>query len=290
VILDTIRVQVGQMSKAKQSVGVFLLERWRNASFLTASQVAAQAGVSESVVVRFAKDLGLSGFPELQAQLRELVMRDLGILDLYQGAEQVRASSVAEVIQLSKDCDLAAYSRTLDSVAPVQAEAAARMLLAAGQIAVLGSRSSLGPAAVLTLYLNAALGNTRRYDNASGDIYDQLRRLGPGDVALVILFRHYNKEVVAQAAFLHERGVPLIAITDSPAAPIAEWSRQVFFARTESPSFHLTHVGSLGIVNMLVSLVATLGDDSRLSQSLAETHDIYNTHYYLSPLANGGDR
>lgn len=280
MILDEIRAQAGRMSAAKRAVAAFIVENWRYTAFLNASQIANEAGVSESVVVRFAKDLGFSGYPQLQERIRDLVMRDLGILDLYQGAAESRNSSIAHRIQHSVEADMANFTQSVEAIDPDQAEAAARLLLGAREIAVIGLRSSLGPASVLALYLNAALGNTRHYDNAHGDVYDQLRRLDKRDVAVVIGFRHYNRETLEQAGFVHQRGVPVIGITDSPQSPLVPLSQHTFYVHTESPSFYLSQIGTMAVVNVLLLLVATLGDTDAQSRSLYEMQAIYDQHYY----------
>ncbi len=96
MILDVIAAELPQMSAAKRAVGEFVLTNWRYTAFLNAAQLAAQAGVSESVVVRFTKELGLTGFPDFQERIQDLVMREMGILDLYKDSSLSQPARIDE--------------------------------------------------------------------------------------------------------------------------------------------------------------------------------------------------
>lgn len=281
--LDDIRVRSSTMSAAKRAVGAFVVQNWRYAAFLNAAQLAGEVGVSESLVVRFAKDLGYRGYPELQERIRSLLMDDMGILDLYNGTSEERSSSIDARIQHSLDSDTANLTQTMRAIPTADAEAAARLLSDARQIAVIGSRSSRAPATIAAVYLNAVLASSRYFDNGNSDIYDQLRALDQRDVVVAFILRHYNRETVAEVAFARERGAKVITITDSYDSPLVPYSDYVFYAQVAGPSFYLSHVGTVAIVNLLLFLVATLGDADRQAKNLADIEQIYDTFYYSKP-------
>lgn len=282
--IDEIRARSAGMSAAKRAVGDFISENWKYVAFLNAAQLAAEVGVSESVVVRFAKDLGLRGYPDLQDQIRDLVMDDMGILDLYRGTTEDRSSTIDSRIQHSLDADVSNLTRTMESLSSDAAEAAARLLLEARQIAVIGARTSRAPASVAALYLNAVLANARHVENTNSDIYDQLRGLDDRDVVLAFILRHYNRDTVAQVAYARSRGAKVITVTDSAQSPLVQDSDHVFYAHVDGPSFYLSQVAVLGIVNLLLLLVATLGDVETQGANLAELEEIYDTYYYSKPI------
>lgn len=283
-IIEDIRVRSASMSAAKRAVGEFIAQNWKYTAFLNAAQLAAEAGVSESVVVRLAKDLGFRGYPDLQEQIRDLVMDDMGILDLYRGTTEDRASSIDSRIKHSLDADVANLTRTMESMPPADAEAAARLLLDARQIAVIGARTSRAPASVAALYLNAVLANARHVENSNSDIYDQLRSLSERDVVLAFILRHYNRDTVAQVAYARSRGARVITVTDSAQSPLVQHSDHVFYVQVDGPSFYLSQVAVIGVVNLLLLLVATLGDSEVQGANLAELEQIYDTFYYSKPI------
>jgi DNA-binding MurR/RpiR family transcriptional regulator len=242
--------------------------------------------VSESVVVRFAKELGFRGYPELQDMIRNLVMDDMGILDLYKGTTADRSSTIDHRIQHSLDSDIGNLTQTMQGVKAADAEAAAQLLNNARQIAVIGSRTSRAPATIAAIYLNAVLANTRHFENGNSDIYDQLRSLDERDVVLAFILRHYNRETVSEVAFARGRGAKVITITDSYDSLLVPYSDYVFYAKVSGPSFYLSHVATVGIVNLLLLLVATLGDSDKQAENLTEVERIYDAYYYSKPPRN----
>lgn len=289
VTLDEIRDQLTKMSAAKRAVGDFIVHHWRYSAFLNAAQLAAESGVSESVVVRFAKDLGFRGYPELQETIRNLLMEDMGILDLYRGTTEAREFSIDRRIEHSLESDVANLTHTMRGIDPEAAEAAAKMLISARQIVIVGSRSSRAPASVATIYLNGILGNARHYDNANSEIYDQLRSLDDRDVVLAFVLRHYNRDTVSAVKFAHERGAKVVTVTDSPECPLVPYSEHSFYAQVTGPSFYVSHVATIGIVNLLLLLVATLGDSERQASNLADLEQIYDSYYYSKPIRGRTD-
>lgn len=283
--LEDIRVQSMAMSAAKRAVGTFAVENWQYTAFLNAAQLASEAGVSESVVVRFAKELGFRGYPELQEMIRNLVMQEMGILGLYKGTTD-RSSTISQRIQHSLESDIVNLTQTMNGINEADAEAAARLLCDARQIAVIGSRTSRAPASIASIYLAAVLGNTSYLDNSNSEIYDRLRSLDERDVVVAFILRHYNRTTVEEVAFARERGAKVITITDSSECPLVAYSDHMFYANVGGPSFYLSHVGTIGIVNLLLLLVATLGDADKQAENLAEMEQIYDTYYYSKPPRN----
>lgn len=287
MILDLIAAELPQVSAAKRAVGEFVLTNWRYTAFLNAAQLAAQSGVSESVVVRFTKDLGLSGFPEFQEHIQDLVMREMGILDLYKDSGHIQQASIDDRIRQSLDSDLAVLTQTMHGLSADEVVASVSTILAAQSIVILATRSMRGPGAIASVYLNAVLANTTMPEDNTSEIYDQLRKLGEKDVVIAFLGRYYDRNTMSQIAFIRERGVRLVLITDSPMAPFSQEAEHVLVAQVQGPSFYRSHVGTVALVNLLLLLVGTLGDEEKQTANLAEMQMIYDRFYYSKPLSRG---
>ena len=61
-ILDQIKNTYSGLSKGQKSIADFILNHYEEAAYMTASRIGRETGVSESTVVRFATELGYSGF------------------------------------------------------------------------------------------------------------------------------------------------------------------------------------------------------------------------------------
>ena len=77
--LLTIRIQekMNTFSKGQRLIAKYISEHYDKVAFMTASKLGATVGVSESTVVRFAMEIGYSGYPELQKAMQEMIRNKL---------------------------------------------------------------------------------------------------------------------------------------------------------------------------------------------------------------------
>lgn len=74
---ERIRKERPKMSKSFAKLADFLLDSYVESAFMTASELAHALDLDAATVVRFAQNLGYSGFPKMQREIRQRVMRDL---------------------------------------------------------------------------------------------------------------------------------------------------------------------------------------------------------------------
>ena len=75
--LKRMETQYEKFSKGQRLLADYIIENYDKAVFLTAAKLGEVVGVSESTVVRFATQLGYSGYPGFQKALEELVRNKL---------------------------------------------------------------------------------------------------------------------------------------------------------------------------------------------------------------------
>lgn len=76
-LISRIDARYGKMSKGQKRLADYVKGNYDKAVFLTAAKLGEIVGVSESTVVRFATQLGYSGYPGFQKALEELVRNKL---------------------------------------------------------------------------------------------------------------------------------------------------------------------------------------------------------------------
>ena len=76
-LMRTIQVKFPRLSKGQKLIAEYILKQYDKAAFMTAAKLGDSVGVSESTVVRFANELGFSGYPKLQKALQELIKNKL---------------------------------------------------------------------------------------------------------------------------------------------------------------------------------------------------------------------
>ena len=74
---ERIRQERPKMSKSFAKLADYLLDCYVEASFMTASELAQALNLDAATVVRFSQQMGYSGYPKLQKEIRQKVKADL---------------------------------------------------------------------------------------------------------------------------------------------------------------------------------------------------------------------
>ena len=113
--------------------------------------------------------------------------------------------------------------------------------------------------------------------NAAGEIFEQLLRVGPGDVMIAISFPRYSNVTMNTVKFAQDRGATIVAITDNMLSPVYQLSDAALLAPCEMISFVDSMVAPLSLVNaLLIAVGYRLGTD--VSRTFAELEDIWNAY------------
>ncbi|MDQ7742727.1 MurR/RpiR family transcriptional regulator [Hydrogenophaga pseudoflava] len=225
-------------------------------------ELAAHCGVQPSAVVRFAKHFGFSGFSEMQAIFREGLTRQLapsrnyrtrirdiiesgaGSLSSVEIAHEFLAGSVAAMHELEANLDADTFMQAVD------------MLRETDCIWIAASRRSF-PVAV---YLDYALQHTDKrvcLMSGLGSMHlGQMRSVRPGDVMLAISFAPYAEETLAAVELAQERGVRLIAITDSRMSPLAKDAEVTLVVQDNSTFGFRALTSTMGLAQSLFIALA----------------------------------
>src|SRR5512142_1889927 len=76
-LLERIQASFPALSAGRKKIAEYMIADGATVSFASLRQLAQNIGVSESSLVRFAQDLGYSGYPELRRQVQHEVKERL---------------------------------------------------------------------------------------------------------------------------------------------------------------------------------------------------------------------
>lgn len=242
-------------SKSQRAIARYLQEHPEEVAFMTASRLGTTVGVSESTVVRFATEIGYSGYPAMQQAVQEMIRNKL---TSFQRLEMTSRNIPRERLldaSLGQDIDILRRTReNLDTQAFYKAVDA---LVGAKRVYVLGAGSSLALATFLAHYLRLVFDNVQLVEATSeAVIFQQMVRVGEGDAIIAISFPRYSKKAAKALQYASSRGMTAIAITDSPFSPVAQSASHVLLARSDMVSFVDSLVGPLSVINALIVTVA----------------------------------
>jgi len=254
-ILTVIQSQMNGFSKGQKLIGNYILNSYDKAAFMTASKLGRTVNVSESTVVRFAAELGYDGYPAMQKALQEMIRNKLTAVQRIEVSNDRIGDH--DILPMVMHADAENIRLTLEEVDHASFDGTVEALLKARKIYILGVRSAFALSSFLGFYFNMMFENVSVvHTNSSSEVFEQILRIGEGDVILGISFPRYSKRTVKAMGYAKSRGATVVAITDSAASPLAEIADYTLLAKGDMASFVDSLVAPLSLVNALIVAVS----------------------------------
>lgn len=266
-LMSNIQNNLADFSKGQRLIARYIIEHYDKAAFLTASKLGATVGVSESTVVRFATELGYDGYPHLQKALQELIRNKLTAVQRMEVTNDRMGNQ--DVLRTVLSSDIEKIRMTLDEIDRDSFRACVEALLGAKQIYILGVRSSAALSSFLGFYFNLLFDNVRLIHTTSvSEIFEQILRVGPGDVVLGVSFPRYSRRTFKALEYSKNSGATVIALTDSRLSPLSQTADYTLIAKSDMASFVDSLVAPLSVINALIVAVGM-----RKQQDIGEVFD-----------------
>ncbi|MBE7051853.1 MAG: MurR/RpiR family transcriptional regulator [Ruminococcaceae bacterium] len=269
-------------SKSQKLIADFIYEHYDQAAFMTAAKLGEKVGVSESTIVRFATELGYSGYPAFQHVLREIIKNKLTASQRMEITSSKFADKDILSTVLSSDIDK--LRQTLETVSVEDFSACIDTIMNAHKVYVIGSRTCFSIANFLGFYLNLISIDSRLITtNSASETFEQIFTIGPDDVIIAISYPRYSRRTLNAVKYAHNRGSKVIAITDSEISPIVEYSNHKLLARSDMSNFVDSLVAPLSIINaLIVALVMRnrdkVSDNFDALENIWEEYNVYEKH------------
>ena len=275
-VLQMIQSERESFSKGQRRIAQYILDNYDKAAFMTAAKLGKATQVSESTVVRFASQLGYEGYPEMQKALQELVRGRLTSIQRIQvSREQMDHQDILGSVMQR---DMGSIHTAIDRLDRSAFNSAVDKLLHARHIYILGVRSSAYLAGYLHFYFHLIFPNVTLVQNmAGGEIFEQMVRIGPGDVIVGISFPRYSKLAVSAVEFAHSRGAEVVAITDSKMSPLYKLSDAALLVRSDMISFVDSMTAPLSLLNALIVAVGRQKHEE-VSGTFSEMERVWSTY------------
>jgi DNA-binding MurR/RpiR family transcriptional regulator len=258
----------GTLTKADRKIAEVLLHLGPEAAFLSSHEVARRAGTHPASAVRFARKLGYSGYPDLQAQLRGEALS--GAPDRMRS--QLGALVSGDTLRQLIDTEIKALVGLAEQVSADRLEDLARRVIAARRICVFG----IGHAAVLAEFLALRLARSGypalTLTSLDWQATDLLSDFGPGDQVIAIVLRQTSNRFSALADYCAAMGIGLSLLGDLGAVSLRSEGALILAASRGSASSQSILV-PVTLINALILEVSRL-DDGRSIKALERREEL----------------
>ena len=269
-ILALISRENSGFSKGQRLIAKYILENYDKAAFMTAGKLGKTVGVSESTVVRFAAELGM------RKALQEMIRSRLTSVQRIEAAKDMLDDKNILKSVLSDDIDK--LQTTLEEIDQDSFNRVVDSILAAGDIYIFASRTSRSLADFMAYYLGLIRAGVHLVDdNSAAEAYEQLLRIGEGDLFIGFTFPRYSSRAAKVMGFAKDRGAATVGLTDSESSPFYGMADICLFAKSEMVSFVDSLVAPMSLVNAIVIAVGARSRDA-ISETFRKLEQVWSDY------------
>jgi DNA-binding MurR/RpiR family transcriptional regulator len=263
-VAERIRAAGDLLTAAERRVAEVILARPQAVGFGTVADLAAAAGAGAATVVRLATKLGFDGYSDLQAS----VQRDL-LHQLRPAADRIREEIGEGAAARHLAMELANVQATIDAVdADALGALVARLCDVGTPVAVLSGDASDGVARQFVDALRVLRPGVARIGGNEVAVRRDIGLLPPESTVVVIDIRRYDRWLLETVELARRREMWIAALTDGYLSPLAAKADRTFVLAAGSVGPFDSHVGTLALLNLVVTEVA-----ARLRRSATERLD-----------------
>ena len=250
-IRSLIREKEAQLVGKKRRIAKYILDNHVEAAFLTAAELAKRAGVSEPTVVRFAKDFGFKGYPELQDKIQDLVQRELTTINRLKEYHRYLEDSENPAVKTLL-MDLRNLEETLYNLDFEQLEKVIERIINADKIIIVAFLMFSPLAEHMKMVLRRVRDNVMAITSSPGLFYDELARSSNDSLVIGLSFPRYSRNIVECFQAAKKEGVTTVVITDSELSPLAEYADYLLLVKCRLVSY-------IDSLTAPVSLIGAIG-------------------------------
>ena len=256
--LARIHNQFDALPQTLRRAAQWVTEHPAEVCFLSMREQARRAQVVAPTMSRLAQALGYPNYGSLQDSFREHAA--WGRADFALRAKRMQSRAAHGHAPSDLAALQSANVTALDQLnTPERFGRVALRLLKAPQIAFLGFRSCHS-VALHAHYLHSMLvGRSVLLQDTYGTLVEAVAALPRRAVIVAIGLSPYSRQTVDTVQYAAERGIAIVALTDSELSPLARSASEQLLFQAASPSFFHSLMGAHALVERLMAEIAARG-------------------------------
>ncbi|MET9231463.1 MurR/RpiR family transcriptional regulator [Lentzea sp. NPDC003310] len=278
--LVKIRSLLPGLARAEQRVAKVVLENPATVAHRSITEVAEQAGTSETTVTRFCKAIGVGGYPELRIALAADTARSQARANHDMGGDIGPGDDLRQVVGKVAFADARAVEETAEQLDVESLDKVVQAVAGARRVDVYG----FGASAFVAFDLQQKLHRIGLTCFAWNDTHIALTSaavLTGADVAVGISHTGSTAETVEALRVARETGATTVALTNFPRSPITEVADHVLTTAARETTFRsgamASRIAQLTVIDCLFIGVAQHHVDTAKT-ALEATYEAVSGH------------
>ncbi len=233
----------------------FLLSNKFKAPFLSAYEIANRIKANSSTLIRGANKIGFKGYPELQKNLGQLLVKEISYSSDLEKAKKFKEPKENNIIQVSLNKSYSNMLELLKNVDEQKIKVFSKKICTSRKKVIIANRSSYSAGHFIYFELKAIIPQVYFLSDYDHSYYDIFGDLNGRDVIIAISAPRYTKLTINFVKYAVQKKINVIAITDSPVSPLFSLSSICLFAPTQSATFHNSNVAMMALIDAVIAQV-----------------------------------
>lgn len=258
------------LSKGEKLVANYILGNYNEASLLSSTELAEKAGVSDTTVIRFARDLGFKGYLDFKKTLRGSAYTTIGMYDTLCKMNIDSDNEYVANYMLSAISDLQSFVQSLDYE---QVSEIAKILLNANHVYIGGLGSDAVVAQYLFTYMRKMGFHLTLLVEEGQTLREHLLNITNNDALLMCSYPRQFDDEKEMALRAKKAGATLITITNSVAEAIPLNGDYQVVITDQKRTFFNSYVVPMAFCNLLLLKINELAP-TRVEKAMKRYADI----------------
>lgn len=272
------------LSPKKRRVADFVLKDYKKLFLLTAKELAKSCQVSEPTVMRFAMDLGFSGYSEFERFIKGLLHIELTAVERLNRTE----TRIGDDSPLHRYCRnaIANMDNLMASISPREQRRMAEIIFKAASVVVFGFRASAPLAQYFGYLLKKVRDGVHVSTSYSSELMDTIAVAKSPTAVFAIAFPRYPRQTIQTMEYAKAMGAKVLGLSDALTSPVITRSDEYAVIDVEGISFidPLEHI--MAYLASLVHEIAfmdqqgTVDRFNRLERGINQRKEYYHEDGY----------
>lgn len=233
----------------------YILENYASIGLITVKELADKAGVGTTTVLRVMNALGYNSFQEMKKDFHNLSLETSNKWRIFQESFKEKNDD-QEFKTLSDVWEEGIYllDKTLNPTLIENFKLAMDLITKAGRINILGLRPYKAVAIYLELLMEEFYSKTRQLSYDSDSMFERILQFQKDEILIIFSFEPYTSRTYDAAEVAHERGIPVILVTEHLSCPIVPFASVTLKVENSKKQFSI-----LPIIALVEAMVIELG-------------------------------
>ncbi|NLD17588.1 MAG: MurR/RpiR family transcriptional regulator [Tissierellia bacterium] len=278
-IIKLIYENYDSFTSSKKLIADFILNNSNYILYDTLSELAHKINTSTTSIIRFARDLGYSGYSEMQEALREFAALD-DPFDAQKTLSKVQDKNISELFESSINKDIENLQHTIKSIPKDKLEEAINLIAKSRKVYITGYNDSFALAFYMALRLGQVRDNVDLLQSVGGMYPKDIVNSNEEDVLIAYFFPRYSLYTLNIIKWVSSNGGKVIIITSNNIEKIRDFGDVILPTHVYGGGVKESLIAPMSLSSYIASSVAIVnGDEAK--EIIGKAENILRSGLYL---------